>query len=728
MWESAERVQKNQDGEFRALINGKWVPAEKAQKNPETGEYRVILSKGKSKQKVSLSPEQIREHQEKSAISLTRGEHPILAKAADMAAGFTNTARGAMNLVGETYGLGENIGEKVYPTTGTDESILGLLADPLPWLVGGGVSKTIPYAKVMGKGVVEGGKALLKNMTSGAVTGGAIGGLSDEGDAATGAGIGAAANVILPPIAGLSVSVSGKIYDILAGRFGKVKAAEIFKQAAGGDIEAIKAVTAVAPDNLNAAQATSGINRDTWDALTEFARRNDPDSFYSRSDVLNKQTQIDEISNIAGGRNQTEARLSADKTKEYLNLITNPMRETVFDAANTAGTVGKRLQSDVDTLGNAASNSVADVRRLERAGQIAEETGQSGKMRLDSGAPPIAGLPRVPGRYSYGHELAELAESFSQKSADDSLIYGQARRFRQMQLDSIAEHGLKPLSSTSIINNLNSKILDPKIGSEIMKEKVLTLVRERLSKWTDADGIIDVAALYGIRKSAVNDAIEQLIGSSDPKSKARAAAGILKEVKPLIDNAITKASGGGPEWVNYLKTFSDGMHQISRQKIGAKMLSLLETSPKKFESLAFGNEPKMVEKIFDNSYDLYESMGSKNEQSILKVANELLRDRKIKEGAVRGGEAFASILSENIQKFILPNWINREVAVINRGLKESEVRINKDILKNIIEGAKTGKSANELLFYLPTEKRMAVINELTKRYGTAGIVTMQGGQ
>lgn len=39
-WESAEKVQKNDAGEFRAMIGGEWVPVAKAQKS-DTGEYRV---------------------------------------------------------------------------------------------------------------------------------------------------------------------------------------------------------------------------------------------------------------------------------------------------------------------------------------------------------------------------------------------------------------------------------------------------------------------------------------------------------------------------------------------------------------------------------------------------------------------------------------------------------------------------------------------------------------
>ena len=40
MWESAEKVQKSASGEYRAMINGEWVPVAKAQKSP-SGEYRI---------------------------------------------------------------------------------------------------------------------------------------------------------------------------------------------------------------------------------------------------------------------------------------------------------------------------------------------------------------------------------------------------------------------------------------------------------------------------------------------------------------------------------------------------------------------------------------------------------------------------------------------------------------------------------------------------------------
>jgi hypothetical protein len=44
-WESADRVQKNDSGEYRALINGEWIPVDRAQKN-ESGEYRIMRGEG----------------------------------------------------------------------------------------------------------------------------------------------------------------------------------------------------------------------------------------------------------------------------------------------------------------------------------------------------------------------------------------------------------------------------------------------------------------------------------------------------------------------------------------------------------------------------------------------------------------------------------------------------------------------------------------------------------
>ena len=56
-----------------------------------------------------------------ATISLARGENPILAKAADFAAGASGVMRGTANLAGSVFGK-EKLGETIWPTEGTDKN------------------------------------------------------------------------------------------------------------------------------------------------------------------------------------------------------------------------------------------------------------------------------------------------------------------------------------------------------------------------------------------------------------------------------------------------------------------------------------------------------------------------------------------------------------------------------------------------------------------------------
>ena len=571
----------------------------------------------------------------------------------------------------------------------------------------------------LGKGAQ--GVNYLGRVAAGGITGGAATALTNPENTGTGTIVGLA----LPGVAPLAKHVVptatravGAMADLSVGRRHAAKAGGILREVAGDDLAAIRAATANAPADLAADQAVAGVKNDIWSALGSLARSKDKTNYFSKLDDIQRQGMIDPIRRIAGGANQTEARQVAEASKRSLNKITTPMRESVLKSANIAGQKGVKLQSEADALRRAAAGSVDDVRRLERAGELAREAGKSGRYRLDSGAPPIEGLPRMPARYSYGKQLSDLAERVSQGRADKSIAFGQAARFKQMQADSIAKHGLKPLNTSAMVGEIRGKLNTPSIGVDPINRKVLENVAETIELWTGkGGGIIDVEALYEIRKGAVNSEIERLLGASKPKAKALRAAGLLKEIKPIIDGAIKTASGGDDAWVNYLNTFSDGMHQINQQKMGAKALELLQESPENFEALAAGNRPKMVEKIFENEYDLATAMGDKI-KPIQRVAEEVSRDRKIKEAAIRGEGGLTDILSENVSRFKLPNWINAKVAITNRALLEIESRVNKKTMANVYEAMKTGQNANKLLETLPTKERLKVIDAILNN-GTA---------
>lgn len=278
---------------------------------------------------------------------------------------------------------------------------------------------------------------------------------------------------------------------------------------------------------------------------------------------------------------------------------------------------------------------------------------------------------------------------------------------RQAQLDA-ANIGV--LDTDAIIAGIQKNVEAPSIAGNSIGQRVLNNVASAIDSWTKkSGGTIPAEALYAIRKNAVNSEIETLMGSADPKVKQKYATKLLSSVKPMIDDAIENAGGTG--WRDYLKTFEQGMRGIEQQKMGGKALELLNTNPKRLVSLAGGNEPKMVEKVFGTEYDFQRAMGA-NAKPINAVAAAIERDLSIKEGAARGVGGLEGILKENISKFKLPNWINAKIAITNRGLDVLESNVNQATMSKVYSAMRSGKAASELLKSIPATERVKVINAI----------------
>lgn len=535
---------------------------------------------------------------------------------ANVATGASGLMRGGANLI--KPGLGDFIWPKAQGSEGSAGKVIGQVADPVAMAIGGGVLKAVPYAPVLGGGVLQGLTNLAKNAGAGAVMGGAIGGLSDEGSMASGAGVGAAANVLLPPAVSAATGAAGKLWDVLVGRYGQVRAGQIARAAAGGDATAIRMASQAAPADLTATQAAAGVKNDMWNALGELAKVNDRTNYYSRLAEQQAQNRSAAVSGLAGAQTQTEARTLAETGKRALNQITNPMRETALEGANMFG---------------------------------------------------LLDAPKVMSG------ISKLAEN-------------------------------------------------PSVGTNPNTAKALNAVSSQIDEWAQKNGgVIDAEALYGIRKN-LNSTIESLLGTGDPKTIKAAAASVAAKVRPMIDQAIEQAGGVG--WKNYLTTFERGMQEINKGKMAASAMNMLEKQPAKFESLVGGNEPKAVEKIFGpGRYNLEQEIGQKGMRTLERVAGELARDRSIQEGAKRGGQSLNTLVSEHGLDFILPNWIDREISLTNRVLRNIESRVNKSTVEALYAGMKNGQSAAKMLETVPTKDKLTILKALIP-YMESGTAASQG--
>lgn len=528
-----------------------------------------------------------------------------------------------------------------------------------------------------------------------------------------GAGEGAfGAGVIAPAITG-GLRVAGGLYDIMRGAKPSIAAGKVLRDAAGGDLEKIKAAMASAPDDLTAAQAAFGIDKDTWAALGELAKRGDKDSFYRVLADRQAKAQRDIVSRVAGGQTQTEALASREGAKKSLNKIFTPNMERELAAANE-GRKALTYQAQADALGDAAAAKVADVRRFENAKNLAEDSASAfGRRQGNWGSQPPTGMPSAGGRNSYQQELASRAEKAASDAAAESLILGEGSRFSKRIADSLEAYGMKPLDVNPIVANIRSKINNPSAAGNDDYAKVLGKVADDIQEWAQrGGGVIDSRALYAIRKNSVNNAITNLTGKADPKAAAKFEAQVLSDVRPMIDKAIEEAGGTG--WKATLKIFEDGMKEVNQQKMGGKLLELFDKSKKNFAETVKGNTPKDVQKVFgygEGSGDIAAQMGEKI-KPLRRVADEVERDRLIAERGAGASNALADILERDAMKFRFPSLLRQEATIANKGLDIIEGQINRKTKAQIVEAMKSGKNALEAINTLPTSEKDNVLKLL----------------
>jgi hypothetical protein len=490
-------------------------------------------------------------------------------------------------------------------------------------------------------------------------------------------------------------------------------AAAMVRKASGEDLEKIRALINKDESGLTVQELLADLDRNQIQSLGELARTKDTKNFYSKLDKLREQTRQDTLNNLAGGATNTEILNNLAKSKDALTDVTTPMRDTNLAASNT-GKYKQVLERQATTLGEIASGKVDDVRRFTAARDRLAKAGYERKT-AETGMP-------TPNKYTLEGEMSDAAERVATKAADDSLKFGEGARFAQARADSLAAYGLKPLDTDGILRDINAKLNNPKIGVSDVNRKVLTAVGNKIKEWTARNGgVIDVNALYEIRKNTVNEVIEGL--GKDPKASAKYAARLLGEVRPLIDDAIIKAGGTG--WKDYLETFSSGMDVINQRKMAQTARDLYKKSPDEFVALVRGERPDLVEQIFGNGrIDIKAEMGSKF-KALDTVAGELERGTKIKAASEKGAANLKDIVKDSTPSLRIP-FFGLKATVGNAVLKELSGKINTKTMAILEKGFESGKNFEDMLNQVPFGDRGRVYNALQKvnRVNLTGAATV----
>jgi hypothetical protein len=549
------------------------------------------------------------------------------------------------------------------------------------------------------------GQGMLPRVAAGGAVGGASAGLVDPADLLMGTGVGAGLPYFMAGAAKLGSAGAGKVMDALGMGLPQSRAANILREAIGEQnmpnaLAALRAAGTGVPD-----ETLIGMTRPAFISLVDLAAKKDPDSTINTLRLLAGEEQTNELARIAGGLNQTEARRAREAAKLSLRGQTAPMREEALTSAGLAGRYAPGLETDVSRFQGAAAGKVEDVRMLDRARQAAQE-----------GAATEATQPRVlmgqrPDMTARYLQMDEAGNRFMDEAAEGSLNFGAAARLKQYQLDSLAAEGLQPLKTADVVKQIRALGAKPETAGNDAFETALTGVISDIQKWTGANGVIDPYALEAIRKNSVASVIRKLYPNETVEAQRQVAAGILSDIKPIIDDAIEAAGGKG--WRSYLNAFQTGMAEVNQLKVASQALKLFDESPDEYVRLVRGNRPEEIEKVFGrNNYDVVKEMGARY-PTLDKLAQSVERRQAINVAVQQGREPIEDILKNNRGLMKLPAFFDPTVTAGNKMLTMLGARVDTKTMDILMKAVQSNQNLLEALQRVPARQRSIVLKTLS---------------
>ena len=566
-------------------------------------------------------------------------------------------------------------------------------------------------------------------VVGGGATGAATAVLTNPDEIGAGANVGAGLAVLAPPIVKGLAKSAGFLTDAFSGKLAQVGAGKIARDVAGDRIGAIRAALMASPADVTAAQATSGVQKDAWQALGAMTSKTDDVS------ALLKRQAADDLASLqrmAEGGNATEARSAYEQSIKRLNQLTADMRAVELQAANQAGQTINQLAPKLEQRQASAINALREGMPTNLPSGVAgvPAPGVSGiHAGTESAQQSVIGAKGKPGFLTAGDRSQEwqatsdaFAEIAKQRRAESGFI--------ENQIGSLEAHGLRPLDAGGITAAIDAKLATPGLRASSNMTKVLSAIRDDIVNLTEkGGGVIDAHDLYTLRKEGISERIAQIMGQTDPKVSAKVTRSVLQEVRPLIDDAIEAAAGpGGPGWKNYLKTYSQGMQAIDQKAMAAEAARLFggsEADKQAYVRLVRGNNVDAVEAIFGpGSYDIFKEMGSKM-PTLEKVASNVERNATMKEAAAAGTEALGKVIGADSFRARIPFTLSKGATAANLTLDILEKRLDKKVFAELQKGMLSGKSALEMLDTLPTAERSKALRALTDpaSWGKAGTIS-----
>lgn len=575
-------------------------------------------------------------------------------------------------------------------------------------------------ATPVGAAALEGTARLgryLANTARGGISGGMQAAAINPDDAALGAGLGAAIPAVLQPMAKAGVNAVGMFTDKIRGDLAAIRAGKMLRDIAGGATDDILRATEANP-NLLPGQAAmeAGVQRNPFYALQEMFRGDDAITVSRNAQEAARQRIMGEM---AEGSSSQDAGIARDLYTKLIALDLKPVEREILEQVAAPG---RQLKDIIPLLKQLEAKYQS---ALQNQGRMATEAAQQGSLSmgvrpsgeqliqvlpdgnypqlprigqpsgLPVGAFPVAGMPRVPPRYTPNEAVRPGFEAAA------SELGGIAKETRAAA-DALRQQA-SDLPSAFTAQPIRDAVaeMSQKIGK--VNRTVADAVAEELRFAGD-----DPFKIAELRKLGINQIISDLVDSG--KLAKQDAAAALTEVKRVIDGQL------GADYVEkYLKPYSAALNERGARDLANELRLLQKESPEQFMKVLRGDNPDLVAKYGDWK-TIQEALGESRFATASDVAGEMGRDKSVSEAAQLGAKELDQILKDSTLSARIPNLFSPKITVTNALLDNVEHKLNRAALDQVKIAMRSGADANRILKMFPLNQR----NEAAKWIAMGG--------
>ena len=437
-----------------------------------------------------------------------------------------------------------------------------------------GVKTATPLARAMDAALRVTGGA-----TAGVTTSAVLGQQIDEGGA-----VGAAVAMI--PLVGRYGA--GPVWDMLKGRIGETRAAKVFRQALGSNVEAAREAFRKGGKGTPAQiLARIGIDADTFFATGELVAKSGSGTGVlddiARGQEAARQATLDAA---AGGVSREASRRAAGTQRAVTTEQAVPIMKETLEGVNVNTRNAMATQKEAVAARQLASAETDDARRLLAAND------RSAALIRESGL-------RLPADIKRQREIVAGLERFGGEAAERGLEAGAVARSAEQRLADLSAAGVKPLDPNVLSGRLRQMATAERANPE--KAGILNGFADQIDDLaTQNNGILDAFDLYELRKDA-GGIVERLLSGRAPDAIRKRTAEVIGAFRPLVDDAIKTA--GGARWKEYFDTFSTGMDEARRIELSDFARKLATDQPEQYQRLMKGDRPDIVERFFGKGND-----------------------------------------------------------------------------------------------------------------------------